>query len=233
MSDTTLLAFDFDGTLAPIHEDPSAVRINRAAATLLAEASAMPGVVVAIVTGRDADDIAARVDVTHAYVVASHGLEVRAPGGVCVRDTARIPVAMPSWLSEAVELSGLRVERKKHGIALHWRGEPYIAIEPLVDVFREWAELADLDVVEGRCVLEARCRGGGKEEALRWLVSAVGATRVIYAGDDITDFGALRYAATRGRGVFVASAEREAPDGVTIVHTFRELFRLVRQEVMI
>ena len=38
--DVTLVAFDFDGTLAPIHEDPDAVRIHRAAAALL---SASPG----------------------------------------------------------------------------------------------------------------------------------------------------------------------------------------------
>jgi trehalose 6-phosphate phosphatase len=59
---STLLAFDFDGTLAPIQDDPSVVRIDRAAATLLAETSHMEGLVVAIVSGRDADDLAARVD---------------------------------------------------------------------------------------------------------------------------------------------------------------------------
>jgi trehalose-6-phosphatase len=88
-------------------------------------------------------------------------------------------------------------------------------------------------VVEGRCVVEARCRGGNKEEALRWLASAVGAERVIYAGDDLTDFGALRFAAKRGRAVFVANSEQLAPPSATVVSSFRELFRLVREEVLI
>jgi hypothetical protein len=82
-------------------------------------------------------------------------------------------------------------------------------------------------------VLEARSSGGGKEEALRWLCHAVGASRVVYAGDDITDFGPLRFAAERGRALFLASNERIPPPGVTIVGSFRELFRIVRQEVMI
>jgi hypothetical protein len=49
----------------------------------------------------------------------------------------------------------------------------------------------------------------------------------------VTDFGALRFAAENGRALFVSSAERVAPPGVTVVDSFRELFRLIRDEVMI
>jgi hypothetical protein len=55
---------------------------------------------------------------------------------------------------------------------------------------------------------------------------------VVYAGDDVTDFGALRFAAERGRAIFMASSEREAPPDVTVAGSFRELFRLVRKEGM-
>lgn len=230
---STLLAFDFDGTLAPIRDDPSEVRIDRAAAALLAETTQMAGVVVAIVSGRDAADLSARVNAPGAYIIASHGLEVLAPFGLVVRDTSPLTATIPDDLQEEIAASGLRVERKKHALALHWRGVPYEAIAPVVDAFRNWARGKELDVIEGRCVAEARCRGGGKAEALRWLAHAVGAARVIYAGDDLTDYGPLRFAAERGRAVFMASAEREPPEGVTVVHSFRELFRLVREEVMV
>lgn len=231
---STLLAFDFDGTLAPIRDDPSDVRISRAAAALLDEVTHTEGVVVAIISGRDADDLEPRVNAPGAYIVASHGLEVRAPGGVLVRDTPPLRTELPHGLKLEAEASGLRIETKKHGVALHWRGVPYQAVAPLVDLFRTWAREADLELIEGRCVVEARCRGGGKEEALRWLVSALGTEHVFYAGDDITDFGALQFAAEHGgRAVFVASSERVPPPGVTVVESFRELFRLVRKEVMI
>ena len=72
-----------------------------------------------------------------------------------------------------------------------------------------------------------------EEEALRWVASSVGADRVIYAGDDVTDFGPLRFAARHGRAFFMASSERVPPPGVTVVGSFRELFRLIRKEVMI
>jgi trehalose-phosphatase len=230
---STLLAFDFDGTIAAICDDPSQVRMSRAATTLLAETSAMEGVMVAVVSGREVDDLAARVDVSGAYLVGSHGLEIRAPGGILVRDTAALDAELPAVLRDEILASGLRLESKKHGLALHWRGVPYEAIAPVADLFREWARSADLHIVEGRCVVEAKVRGAGKEEALRWLMNALGATRVIYAGDVLTDFGALAFAASRGRGVFVASDERLPPPGVTVVDSFRELFRLVREEVRI
>ena len=230
---STLLAFDFDGTLAPICENPSEVRLNRAAAMLLCQTSQMEGVVVAIITGRDADDLVSRIDAPGAYIVASHGLEIRAPGGVVVRDSPPLAIEVPHDLRDEIDASGLRLESKKHAFALHWRGVPYEAIAPLVDLFRTWARDAGLDVIEGRCVVEARLHGSGKEEALRWLVHAIGAARVLYAGDDITDFGALRYAAEHGRALFIASDERVPPAGVTVVESFRELFRAVREDVMI
>jgi trehalose-phosphatase len=230
---STLLAFDFDGTLAPIRDNPATVELDRRAAALLAETTHMEGVVVAIVSGRDADDLTVRVHTPGAYLIASHGLEIRAPGGLLVRDVAPLSVELDSDLGHEIAASGLRLEAKKHAVALHWRGVPYEAIAPVVDMFRQWARDAQLDVIEGRCVVEARRPGGGKEEALRWLARAVGAGRVVYAGDDITDFGPLRFAAENGLALFIASGEREPPPGVKVVGSFRELFRLIREEVML
>lgn len=229
----TLLAFDFDGTLAPICDDPDAARMRHAAAALLREASQTRGVVVAIASGRDADDLAARTSAPGAYVIGSHGLEIRGPGGAPIRDAPPLTAEIDRDLRGDIEANGLRLESKKHGVALHWRGLHSNAAAPLAERFRAWARAAELDLIEGRCVVEARCRGGGKEEALRWLAGAVGASRVIYAGDDITDFGALRFAAEHGHAVFVSSDECVAPRGVTVVESFRELFRLIRNEVMI
>ncbi|HYC89363.1 MAG TPA: trehalose-phosphatase [Thermoanaerobaculia bacterium] len=230
---STLLAFDFDGTLAPIEEDPAGVRMYRAAATLIEEASGLQGVVVAIVSGRDVEDLLERTRARGAYLVGSHGLEIRGPGGAVIRDTPPLDVDLPENLAADIERASLRLERKKHALALHWRGVQSTAPETMIVRFRAWARSAGLDIIDGRCVVEARCRGGGKEEALRWVAGAIGASRVIYAGDDVTDFGALRFAAEHGRALFVASSERVPPPGVTVVESFRELFRAVRKEVMI
>ena len=231
MRGSTLLAFDFDGTLAPIRDDPATVQLERAASVLLAETTHVEGIVVAIISGRDAADLAERVNTPGAYLVSSHGLEIHAPGGVLVRVLPPLAIEVDSELAQEIAASGLRLEVKKHALALHWRGIPYEAIAPVAEMFRRWSKKAGLDVIEGRCVVEARRAGGGKEEALRWLTRAVGASRVIYAGDDITDFGSLKFAAESGRAFFVASSERTPPPGVTVVGSFRDLFRLVREEV--
>jgi len=230
---STLLAFDFDGTLAPIRDDPSAARIDPAAAALLSQTTQVEGIVVAVVSGRDADDLSTRIESSGVYLVTSHGLEIRAPDGSLVRDTPRLTLDLPAELQEDIHASGLRIECKKHAVALHWRGTPYAAVAPVSDAFREWAREHGLDVIEGRSVVEARLAGGGKEEALQWLTRAVGAARVVYAGDDLTDFGPLRFAAEHGTAVFVASGEREPPPGVTVVASVRELLRVIRAEVMI
>jgi trehalose-phosphatase len=229
----TLLAFDFDGTLAPIQDDPSAVRLDSRAAALLTGAAQMEGVAVAIVSGRDAADLAGRADIPGAYLIASHGLDVRGPGGAVIRETAPMTIDIDEDLRREIAASGLRLETKKHGWALHWRGVPYEAVAPVAEAFRSWAREVGLDVIEGRCVVEARTHGRGKEEALRWLVRAIGAARVVYAGDDVTDFGPLRFASENGKALFVASNERLPPPGVTVVGSFRELFRLIREEVRI
>lgn len=229
----TLLAFDFDGTIAPIRVDPRTVRIHRGAAALLARTSQIRGIATAVISGRDADDLASRVNAESSYIIGSHGLEIRAPGGVLVRDSPPLHADVDDELRRDASTNGLRLERKKHALALHWRGLREEEVRPIVDRFRRWAIGRDLAVIEGRCVVEARCRGGEKREALRWLASAIGASRVIYAGDDLTDFPALQFAAERGRGLFVASSERVPPQGVTVVGSFRELFRVVREEVMI
>lgn len=230
---STLLAFDFDGTLAPICDDPADVRIHRAAAALVRETAQTEGVVVALASGRDVDDLASRTDVPCAYLIGSHGLEIRAPGGMMIRDAPPLIAAPGEELRREIASHRMRLETKKHAVALHWRGVNIDHAALTIERFREWARGADLDLIEGRCVVEARLRGGGKEEALRWLATAAGVDRVIYAGDDITDFGALRFASERGRGVFIASSEREAPPGVTVVDSFRQLFRIVREEVRV
>ena len=229
----TLLAFDFDGTLAPIRDDPADVKIHRAAAALVRETAQTEGLVVALASGRDLEDLASRTDVPCAYLIGSHGLEIRAPGGQLVRQAPPLEATPDDSLRAEIAAHGMRLETKKHAVALHWRGVNIDGAEPTIERFREWARGADLDLIEGRCVVEARLRGGGKEEALRWLAHAAGVSRVIYAGDDITDFGALQFASERGRGVFVASSERVPPPNVTVVGSFRELFRLVREEVMV
>ena len=192
-----LLGLDFDVTLDDIRDDRGEAGIL-SAATLLARASELEGVVLAILSGRDADDLVKHVS-PGAYLIASHGMEVRAPGGILLRDAQPLSAEIDLELRNEIAASGLRLETKKYGLAVHWRGIPYVAIAPVIEMFRSWARRLDLTLMEGHGVVEARSGSGSKEEALHWLAGVIGAGWMIYVGDDVMNVEALQFATLRGR----------------------------------
>jgi trehalose 6-phosphate phosphatase len=223
-----LLASDFDGTLAAIRDHPEEVVIDPEALQFLRAAARRDEVAVALISGRDVDDLRRRSGTLAAWYSGSHGHEIVAPDGSVVRSAAPWKGVPPrAWLDRATA-AGFRLEPKRFGIALHWRGLAGVGADhPLVREFEEWARDADLAIIHGRCVSEASRGGGSKEDVLRTLAEKTGADRIVYAGDDLTDFPALGYAASRGRAFLVASGERpEAPPrGVETVRSREDLLR--------
>ncbi len=72
-------AFDFDGTLAPINNDPDAVFLSKDMKMRLEGLSRVCKV--AIVTGRDLRDIRYRAGVPGLFYSGSHGFEISGPRG--------------------------------------------------------------------------------------------------------------------------------------------------------
>lgn len=215
MRASVLLASDFDGTIAPIVRDYTEAAMHPAARELLSRVD----VPVAILSGRDVSDIRARIGDLRAIVAGAHGIECEDAGGRTLWTSDR---AFPEPPPDVIDsLRGLRIERKKYAMAIHFRG---------VDggdasAFEAWAREQNLHLFLGRKIVEARVPGGGKGAALERIAQHVGAERVLFAGDDTTDFEGLAYAAQHGRAFFVSSAEREPPDvpGLVCVATIEEL----------
>ena len=228
-----LLASDFDGTLAPIQRDPESVAIDRALAGILSEAAADPLVAVAVLSGRDVDDLEKRLGPLPCWISGSHGLELLGPDRQEVRRQPAWVSTLPATLTDSIRAARLRLEPKKFGVALHWRDVEGVSLDhPLIAQFEHWAAEAGLEIVRGRAVSEGRRPGGGKLEALQSIAGIVGAKRVIFAGDDLTDFPALQWAATRGRGLFLASEERQPPPGVEVVDSRTTLAEIFRGEMI-
>lgn len=230
MTTALLLAADFDGTLAEISVDPDAATLDPQFGAFLRRAVEIEGVEVAIISGRDLDDLSARVRNIPAYLSGSHGLEIKGPGGASLREATPLDVRLDPQIEREATRIGIRVERKRHGISMHWRGLPIDSHHPLLASFRDWATSNNLDLIRGRRVLEARIPGGGKEDALRFLAATTEAQRVVYAGDDLTDYAALGFAAARGRAYFVTSNEREAPSIATGLRSRDDLLRCFIEE---
>ncbi|MBI2895740.1 MAG: trehalose-phosphatase [Deltaproteobacteria bacterium] len=178
-----LLAFDFDGTLAPIVSEPGAARMRSATRTLLEEvATRYPCVVI---SGRAREDARRRLaGIAVCDVSGNHGLE---PG----RDTARLEREVRRW-RRLVEPrlaghQGVLVEDKRFSIAIHYRlcrrkKEALAAIQLAV------ASLGEVRLIGGKQVVNVQPPGAPhKGIALESLRSRFGCDTAIYVGDDETD----------------------------------------------
>jgi trehalose 6-phosphate phosphatase len=213
----TVFFFDFDGTLAPVGDDPTAVR---PAPKVLAALEALAPVVrrVAIVSARPVEflrDQLGGLDGVDLYGL--YGLEHSHSGGETVTEPAALPwvptMAELAELARAELPAGTLVEFKRLSVALHWRTAPQLGAT--VERWgRAQAERLGLKVQAGRMVLELkppvdRDKGLVIGEVVR---DAGGAW---YFGDDVSDIKA--FAALRARaaadpdflGVCVAVANPE------------------------
>jgi len=75
-----LLAFDYDGTLAPIVPNPEAATLPETVRADLWTLARSPRVHVGVVSGRDLADLRAQVAVSEAIYAGCYGLEIEGPG---------------------------------------------------------------------------------------------------------------------------------------------------------
>lgn len=202
---------DYDGTLAPIAERPADAVLPPETRRLLAGLAARRRV--AIVSGRDLDDLRGLVGLDDVYYAGSHGFRLAGPGGWS-RELADARKCLPELdraeerlRGELAELPGVEIERKRYAVAVHVRRAPEEAVP---EVRRALEAVCDgqsgLRIEKGRKVFELRpALPWGKGRALEWILEAMGAGTSpvvpVYIGDDVTDEDA--FGAVEGRGVGV------------------------------
>ena len=188
-----LLAFDFDGTLAPLVEDRAAARMRDSTRRLLRLATLLYPC--AVISGRARSDVFDRVaSLPLVAIVGNHGAEA---GHGPVDRSVRASVA--GWRRAAGAMlrgvEGIELEDKGLSLAIHYRRA----------AARDAAERTALEaaralrgarVFGGHAVVNVVPRGEhDKGEALSRLVSRLGTSGALYVGDDATDEDAFRSAA--------------------------------------
>ncbi|MFF3512629.1 trehalose-phosphatase [Streptomyces sp. NPDC002573] len=224
-----VLAFDFDGTLAPIVPDPDQARAHPDAVPALA-ALAPKVASVAVVTGRPAGvavrhgGFAGVPGLDHLVVLGHYGAErwdartgtVNAPAphpGV-----AAVRAELPGFLDEIGAWRGTWIEEKGRAVAVHTRrsDDPQAAFEALREPLTDLATRHGLIVEPGRLVLELRPPGMDKGVALSEYVRETGAGAVMYVGDDLGDlpaFAAVEKLRSDGvPGLLVCSGSEEVTE---------------------
>lgn len=182
-----LFAFDFDGTLAPIHPHPHRSQMDPATETALSRlAERVP---IAIVTGRSAEDLSERLRLQPRHVLSNHGLVRDGRGDARALRLAR------HWKSqlEIEDLEGCWLEDKRYSLTLHYRHAPSRA-RARQALLREMDRLQPPPRrIGGKFVYnllpDARWNKGS---ALVSLMRERGYTQALYIGDDDTDEDVFR-----------------------------------------
>jgi trehalose 6-phosphate phosphatase len=183
-----LLAFDFDGTLAPIVARPDDARVPTAVAARLSWLAGR--VPVAIVTGRAVSDVRGRLGFVPQFIVGNHGAEDDgAPADAQALAHALDPLRQLVFArAAALAAAGVRVEDKGLSIALHYRlaREPDAALALIRELTSQLP--ATLQVFAGKMVVNAMAsHAPDKADAVRRLQARSGLSGVFYAGDDVND----------------------------------------------
>jgi trehalose 6-phosphate phosphatase len=179
----TLVALDFDGTLAPIVPDRDRAALLPATRKLLAElAGRYPCLVI---SGRARGDLRERLRGTGINaVIGNHGIE---PWNESAALENRVRRWLPALGRDLGEIRGVDIENKRFSLAVHYRG----AADK--DAARDAIETAAraLDgarLVGGKQVLNiVPARAPHKGTALQRHLSRSRCRRAIYVGDDDTD----------------------------------------------
>lgn len=196
-----LLLLDYDGTLAPIVDDPAAAVPHPEVPGLLSRLAALHPV--RVITGRGLEDLAPLLPVP----VEAVGLHGAQRGRLGDEPRLHMPgaalAALRSLRTSVPALDGVRVEDKGPSFALHYRG----AADPdaVVRALRDWLEDAPetLHPVWGKMVLELRPAGVDKGRVVRDLAARHADRTPVYLGDDTTDEDAFRALADDARAVTV------------------------------
>jgi trehalose 6-phosphate phosphatase len=227
--DHALLAFDFDGVLSPIVDDPDKAQAFPRGFHALANVGKMVGSV-AIITGRPVSFVISRdgfgmlLPIPGFAVYGHYGREkwdaasrttVSAPPD---KDIETVREELDRLLGQPGRHEGSWLEDKSGAVAIHTRraADPAQALAALSRPVQELAERHHLRVEPGKMVLEIRPDGTDKGDVLRAIARDHAVRAVLYAGDDLGDlsaFAAVDELRDDGvAGVKVCSGSPEAPE---------------------
>jgi len=215
-NDRSAVFLDYDGTLTPIVSQPEKALLSdslrRALQALVMQAP------VAILSGRDLDDVRQRVNISAIVYAGSHGFDIAGPRGLrkelATEFLPRLDIVEKEIGEQLTGIPGARLERKRFSIAAHYRN---VNESDVPKVERAVSEVAarhrELRKMDGKKVHELLPDiDWDKGKAVLWLLENLGLERAkvrpIYIGDDRTDEDAFRALEKSGVGILVSEEPR-------------------------
>jgi trehalose-phosphatase len=215
-SDQLAVFLDYDGTLTAIVNDPKEALLSDSMRHTL-QALVMRASV-AVLSGRDLDDVRKRVAIEAIAYAGSHGFDIAGPRGLRRQEAMKVLPALDAAEKELREklagIAGALIERKRFSIAAHYRK---VSENDFPSLERAVSEVAarhrELRRIEGKKVYELLpYTDWDKGKAALWLLENLGLehgkVRPIYIGDDRTDEDAFRALGQCGTGILVSEQPR-------------------------
>jgi len=207
------LFLDYDGTLAPIASRPELALCPFEAKKHLETLRDLPGVHIAIISGRSLKDVREKVGVSGITYVGNHGLEIENPVkrhkkilvSVRKKELKRITQNLRNSLEG---IPGILFEEKGPILSVHYRNVPRESPAQVCQVvqaqLQQWKNR--WETVSGKMVLEIRPKtdfnkGSAVKELIKIFLSP--GLFPIYLGDDQTDEDAFRMMKKQGISVYV------------------------------
>jgi trehalose-phosphatase len=197
------LCLDFDGTLAPIVEQPEMATLPDSIRILIeALRERYP---LAVISGRSLQDLKVRVGLSGLVYGGNHGAEME-DFTASVEGRPLLAAFLNAAHQAFASLPGVQIEDKGITASIHFRRVKPLCLGQFLTSFQEIAgNFADtLLFSEGRKVFEIRPHGAfTKGDAVLRLMEGVGKGRIpVYVGDDSSDEDGFR--AVRRVGISVA-----------------------------
>lgn len=194
LDQSTLFAFDLDGTLAPIVPDPAAIVIPVAMRQSLMQLNELAPL--AIITGRSRADALFHLGFTPRTLVGNHGAEGLPGRETRGEDFIRLCQGWKrqlQWLLPAMSAHGIFLEEKGETLSVHYRQAP----DPLRAQELLLGAMAHLNPaprrISGKFVENLVPQAAAdKGVALEALMQHLACPRAIFVGDDVTDEDVFR-----------------------------------------
>ena len=190
-----LILLDYDGTLIPFASHPQLAFPDANLIGLLKRLSEDPRNNLFIISGRTRETLREWFSGLGIGLIAEHGVWISEKGKdwrlMKPLETGWKPKILPILEAYVDRLGGSFLEDKEFSIAWHYRNaDPELGIlraKELVDTLVSFTANLDVQVMEGKKVVEVRCAGVNKGTAAAYCKESFAPSFILAIGDDVTD----------------------------------------------
>jgi len=204
------LLLDFDGTLAPLADRPELANLTPKNRELLEQILSEPNTTLAVISGRQVDDVKAKMGFPQGIFAGNHGYEIHFPDGFIFTyqftDETMEAFKKMVWDLNAISRDGAWVEDKKFSLTFHYRQVPVELHQELINTATQIIRNRGFTANPAHMAVEAKApikwnKGYAADYILkkRFGDNWPQEVNAIFMGDDATDEDAM--AALKGKAL--------------------------------